>query len=582
MMLQLDHIWKSVQPRLGKFTSVMQRDLWDVMSSLGAANNGFLPRLSALSQSSKLLPWEKTDEEKGKEANPNDLKGAAAGAKSYNSRSGSIVGILGQMKDEFVDNLAKAEKEEADAVASFEKLKETKLAEIQAASDQKFAKEQELAETRKKQAEAEGDLNMTKNALEKDQETLLFLEKNCKVAEEEYNARVKIRSDELVAISETIEILTGDDVRDLFGKTLGAPAFLQIDNEQSGKEKSAISVKAQTLADARSTAVEKAMRHILHSARKNKDWVLATLAVRMRLDKFTKVKEAMDKMLAELKDQQKAEYEKWEFCKKSIDETEDSIKEKTWEKEDLEEKKLQTENEIKVLETDMEELKAAVSELEVSLKQAGEQRKEENQNFQTAVADQRATIVVLNKAKDRMAEFYASKFTQVSAHGRQEPDVTPGAELAAPPPKPEGYSKSEGGAGVMQLLAKIISEATSEEAELVLTEQNAQKDYATYAGDTTATIEANRDAILEKSKLSAEASATLSETEGALLTSEQALEDLAATLKGIHLDCDFLLKYFDVRQKARKEEMGAIVEAKAIISGADFGTAMEEGDDAEQ
>lgn len=408
------------------------------------------------------------------------------------------------------------------------------------------------------------------------------MEKNCKVAEEEYNARVKIRSGELVAISETIEILTGDDVRDLFGKTLGTPAFLQIDNEQSGKEKSAISVKAQTLADARSTAVEKAMRHILHSARKNKDWVLATLAVRMRLDKFTKVKEAMDKMLAELKDQQKAEYEKWEFCKKSIDETEDSIKEKTWEKEDLEEKKLQTENEIKVLETDMEELKAAVSELEVSLKQAGEQRKEENQNFQTAVADQRATIVVLNKAKDRMAEFYASKFTQVSAHGRQEPDVTPGADLAAPPPKPEGYSKSEGGAGVMQLLAKIISEATSEEAELVLTEQNAQKDYATYAGDTTATIEANRDAILEKSKLSAEASATLSETEGALLTSEQALEDLAATLKGIHLDCDFLLKYFDVRQKARKEEMGAIVEAKAIISGADFGTAMEEGDDAEQ
>merc|ERR1719198_216730 len=181
-----------------------------------------------------------------------------------------------------------------------------------------------------------------------------------------------------------------------------------------------------------------------------------------------------------------------------------------------------------------------------------------------------------------MAEFYASKFTQVSAHGRQEPDVTPGADLAAPPTKPEGYSKSEGGAGVMQLLAKIITEATSEEAELVLTEQNAQGDYATYAADTTATIEANRDAILEKTKLSAEAESALSETEGALLATNEALEELAATLKNIHLDCDWLLKYFDIRQKARKEEMGSIVEAKAIISGADFGTAMVQADDAEQ
>lgn len=35
--------------------------------------------------------------------------------------------------------------------------------------------------------------------------------------------------------------------------------------------------------------------------------------------------------------------------------------------------------------------------------------------------------------------------------------------------------------------------------------------------------------------------------------------------------CDFLLKYYDVRQKSRAEEMDAIGEAKAILSGSDFG-----------
>ena len=39
----------------------------------------------------------------------------------------------------------------------------------------------------------------------------------------------------------------------------------------------------------------------------------------------------------------------------------------------------------------------------------------------------------------------------------------------------------------------------------------------------------------------------------------------------MHLDCDFVMKYFQQRQDARAEEMNAIVEAKAILSGADFG-----------
>merc|ERR1719321_1610987 len=60
-------------------------------------------------------------------------------------------------------------------------------------------------------------------------------------------------------------------------------------------------------------------------SKKHKNWQLASLAVHVKLDAFTKVKAAMDKMLVELKAQQKAEYEKWETCKKDIDTTEDKI-----------------------------------------------------------------------------------------------------------------------------------------------------------------------------------------------------------------------------------------------------------------
>merc|ERR1719183_2058315 len=77
-----------------------------------------------------------SEEDLAKATNPNSEKGAGAGAKSHNSRSGGIVGLLKAQKDEFAANLASAQKEEASALSDFNSLKAAKLGEIQAASDQ--------------------------------------------------------------------------------------------------------------------------------------------------------------------------------------------------------------------------------------------------------------------------------------------------------------------------------------------------------------------------------------------------------------------------------------------------------------
>merc|ERR1719343_431488 len=96
----------------------------------------------------------------------------------------------------------------------------------------------------------------------------------------------------------------------------------------------------------------------------------------------------MDKMLAELKKQQKEEVEKKDFCIHQIDETEDSLKTESNEKEDLEGKKLGLENTISTLETDLKELRAEVAQMKESMKRAGEDRAAENKLFQQAIMDQ--------------------------------------------------------------------------------------------------------------------------------------------------------------------------------------------------
>jgi len=201
-----------------------------------------------------------------------------------------------------------------------------------------------------------------------------------------------------------------------------------------------------------------------------------------------------------------------------------------------------------------------VSDMEVALKQAGENRKADNQLYQQSISDQRATIAVLNMAAARLKKFYTpGALVQIHAH-------------AAPPPKPSAnaYEKGENAGGVMQMLATIVSDAQGVEAELEINEQNEQKNYAEFVASTTASIQADRDATVQKQEQSAQASGEKSETEEAQLANDGSLAELNQLLTATHTDCDWILKYFDIRQQSRKDEMNAIEEAKAILSGANF------------
>merc|ERR1712176_1092171 len=65
------------------------------------------------------------------------------------------------------------------------------------------------------------------------------------------------------------------------------------------------------------------------------------------------------------------------------------------------------------------------------------------------------------------------------------------------------------------------------------------------------------------------------EADLAALNDEKAAtsSELAATLEyiaSLHSECDWLLKYSDVRKEARDGEIDSLVSAKAVLSGADY------------
>merc|ERR1719379_2731712 len=148
--------------------------------------------------------------------------------------SGEIYGVLKQMKESFEENLASSQKEEANAEKEYASLKAAKTKELAAANTQIEAKQQSLGDTDQANAQAQQDKKDTEAALEADTAFLADLKDKCAVADSEYAARVKVRTEEIQAVSETMTILTNDEANDAFTKSM---TFIQKGMKSSNRVK---------------------------------------------------------------------------------------------------------------------------------------------------------------------------------------------------------------------------------------------------------------------------------------------------------------------------------------------------------
>merc|ERR1712204_24761 len=233
------------------------------------------------------------------------------------------------------------------------------------------------------------------------------------------------------------------------------------------------------------------------------------------------------------------------------------------EKKDLIAKIEDLEMTIKSLADAIAKLKDEIAEMQVQMKRAGEDREKENKEFQTTVADQRETQKLLKAALNVLQDFYGKKAAFMQQH-KPEP--------AGPPPPPgfEAYKKNAASGGVMKMIQEIINDAKAMEAEAIRSEEDAQKAYEDFVKETNASIEAKSKEIVNKSETKAKAETDLIEAkeakEGVLLE----LEHLSNYNAQLHQSCDFVQNNFELRQTARDEEIEALRQAKAILSGAKF------------
>merc|ERR1719345_534493 len=436
------------------------------------------------------------------------------------------------------------------------------------------------------------DLDDTAKALAEDKKFLADLSKNCATKGDEHAANMKLRSEELLALADTIKLLNDDDALELFKKTLpGASAsFMQLQETVKDQQRRALA------------AVQQA-----RNGHPKLNFI--ALALEGKKVDFSKVLKMIDEMVSVLGAEQQSDDDKKEYCAAQFDLADDKKKGLERSISNLEKAIEKAKEGISALADEIKALQEGLEALDKSVAEATELRKEENVDFKALMAGDGAAKEVLGFAKNRLNKFYNPKLYKppakkeltdedratLAAGGTLAPTaaelqaelqgggiagtgvtvlVDVSAHKVAPPPPPETAAafskKSEESGGVVALINLMIKDLTKEMTEAEATEKNSQEDYESAMKDASEKRSTDSKSVADKSKAKAELAADLeanSEEKGATTKS------LMATLEHIsslHAECDWLLQYYQVRKEARAGEVESLKTAKSVLSGADF------------
>merc|ERR1719504_175332 len=294
--------------------------------------------------------------------------------------------------------------------------------------------------------------------------------------------------------------------------------------------------------------------------------VFSYLAVRMRFDPFGQLREGIDDMVGALGKEKDDEIHHKDDCVSDLNENDKQTTERNEHKSDVEQEINDLNADEEHLDAEEKRLAQEISDAQIEMKKASENREKENKEFQQTVADQRATQEILKKAKARLGEFYSKK----AALMQNKQDPVPGAAVEAMPAGFGEYKKS-GGGGAMALIENVIADSAKVEKDAIQAEQDAQTAYEAFIKDTNAEIKAKRAGVVaDEENLARDLVQEANDNTDKRGTIADLL-NLESMNGAIHQSCDFTLDNFETRQEARDGEVEALKQAKAIFSGAGFG-----------
>merc|ERR1719235_836145 len=497
---------------------------------------------------------------------------------------GGIQDILKDMLKTFEDNLEEATAAEEKAAADFDALMTAKKEQLSTAkqalldkSGEKGARGEALATSKEEKKDLEGQN-------ERDAGYLSDTESTCETRAKEWDERKKLRAEEIAAIQEAIGILHSDDARDTFKKSFDSQGLfftqmgqLRHSHPHQGQQKSALSLMRQLASSSKDVRIAGIVAALATKKEEPEPNPVDSMTDEELANPFKEVIQMIDDLIAELETEEGDDLKTKEQCEKErMDNTQEAkrvAKEIDTNVETIDRLTAQ----ILAANKTIQAIAAEIQDLEVEIRDAGDNRAKENAEYKAAESDDLAAVELIESAKGVLEKFYEEaglKFAQMHAQVRrvkQEPFVAAGE---APTPPPAGFDDYSGGSrqstGVIAMLTLIKEDIEKDIAKAKKQEEEAQAAYDKLVADIEAAIAAKEQT---KSDLEGEiASDSEAKTqENTTMTDNQAqLDAVISYLKEIATGCDFIAMNFNIRLTNRQMEVDGLKKAKSILQGAEF------------
>jgi len=485
------------------------------------------------------------------------------GGEEEGGSTDTIIGIVDQMRETMAADLKETTASEEEAKASFATLTATNEKEIAAAGKAVESKTARVGELAVSIVQGKNDHEDTEEAVAEDTKMKGNLEKSCATKSTEWDARQKLRAEEIQAVSETIEMLNGDDALELFKKTLPSAASSLL--QTSVRSKSQLR-RAETV-----------LRSLLSRNGKHKvNLKMMLLALKSHMGGgFDKVVAMVDNMVAVLSKEQSDDDAKKDFCVAELNKAEGEEKALAGEVSDIDADIDEKSDQISSLASEIKALQQGIADLDKSVAQATEQRQDEHAEYANTAAGNQAALELIGMAKNRMNKFYAPdqyKAAPTTTESSSPYGFLQVSEEADTALENFGeYKKSESSGGVMAMMDQMMKDVEMDIAEAKHDEADAQKDYEEAMQDAATKREEDSKLIVEKEGSKAELGENLQDARELRGTKSDQHRNSKAKLQDLHKDCDYLLKNFDSRKEARAKESDGLKEAKSVLAGASVG-----------
>merc|ERR1719324_272571 len=272
-------------------------------------------------------------------------------------------------------------------------------------SDEKDQKMAFKAKREEDKATAEGDLADTSASKAEDEKFLSDLTTECEQKAIDFETRTKTRQGELDAITQAIEIMSGDSVAGAGAKHL--PQLIQ--------KKTAL---AQLRTSSQSPIQRAVATYLSDQAQRQNSRILSLIAMKVSADPFKKITKMIKDMITKLTEEAAEEAEHKGFCDGELASNKQTRDTKTEESDTLKANIEELTSDIAKLAEQISELSNAISELDKAMATATEQRTVEKEKNTITIADAKAGKEAVAKAMSVLKEFYdkaatATAFTQM-------------------------------------------------------------------------------------------------------------------------------------------------------------------------